>query len=86
MPATRCRLRDHLLERRNLALTLSCVRGPTGRNCSHAERDEFERYDLANGVRSTMVAVLQVRQRGAGWRVRGGRLRAGVRTCCARVS
>jgi phosphomannomutase len=32
---------------------------PIGRNCSQAERDEFERYDAAHGVRAAMVAALQ---------------------------
>ena len=34
---------------------------PIGRNCSQAERDAFEEFDRAHGVRATMVAVLQER-------------------------
>lgn len=34
---------------------------PIGRNCSQSERDDFEKFDLANGVRATMVKVLQER-------------------------
>jgi phosphomannomutase len=34
---------------------------PVGRNCSQAERDAFEEFDRAHGVRATMVAVLQER-------------------------
>lgn len=32
-----------------------------GRNCSQSERDEFEKFDLENGIRKTMVEVLQKR-------------------------
>jgi phosphomannomutase len=32
---------------------------PIGRNCSQAEREEFEKYDLVHGIRSTMVKKLQ---------------------------
>eukprot|EP00899_Mesostigma_viride_P006428 jgi/Mesvir1/15787/Mv03353-RA.1 len=32
---------------------------PIGRNCSHAERDEFEKFDKVAGVRAKMVAALQ---------------------------
>ncbi|KAG5180408.1 eukaryotic phosphomannomutase [Tribonema minus] len=32
---------------------------PIGRNCSHAERDEFEKYDLEHKVRATMVKAMQ---------------------------
>ncbi len=32
---------------------------PIGRNCSQAERDEFEAYDKVHGVRAAMVAALQ---------------------------
>lgn len=32
---------------------------PIGRNCSQSERDEFEIYDKANGVRQKMIAALQ---------------------------
>jgi len=34
---------------------------PIGRNCSHPERNEFERYDLANGIRKTFVENLKKR-------------------------
>ncbi|KAL1524735.1 hypothetical protein AB1Y20_019618 [Prymnesium parvum] len=32
---------------------------PIGRNCSREERNDFEKYDLANKVRETMVAKMQ---------------------------
>lgn len=32
---------------------------PIGRNCSQAEREEFERYDNKHQIRSTMVAKLK---------------------------
>ena len=32
---------------------------PIGRNCSQAERDEFEKYDLEHKIRSTMVSKLE---------------------------
>ena len=32
---------------------------PIGRNCSREERNAYEEFDLANGVRKTMVARLQ---------------------------
>ena len=32
---------------------------PIGRNCSQAERDEFERYDHEHKVRAAMIAALQ---------------------------
>jgi len=32
---------------------------PIGRNCSKEERDEYEKYDLANGIRTQFVQVLQ---------------------------
>lgn len=32
---------------------------PIGRNCSQAEREEFERYDAVHKIRSTFVSVLQ---------------------------
>ena len=32
---------------------------PIGRNCSREERNEFEKFDLANKVRETMVAKLK---------------------------
>lgn len=34
---------------------------PIGRNCSQAERDEFERYDHEHGIRKTMVEVLKAK-------------------------
>lgn len=33
--------------------------GLSGRNCSQAERDEFEAYDRIHNVRKTMVEVLR---------------------------
>ncbi|GMH68007.1 hypothetical protein TrST_g4201 [Triparma strigata] len=32
---------------------------PIGRNCSRPERNAFEEFDLANGIRKTMVAKMQ---------------------------
>lgn len=32
---------------------------PIGRNCSREERNEFEKFDLANGIRKTMVAKMK---------------------------
>jgi phosphomannomutase len=32
---------------------------PIGRNCSHPERIEFEKYDKIHNIRTTMVAALQ---------------------------
>lgn len=32
---------------------------PIGRNCSQAEREEFEKYDAVHKIRSTFVSVLQ---------------------------
>lgn len=32
---------------------------PIGRNCSQAEREEFERYDNQHGIRAKMVSVLK---------------------------
>ncbi|KAJ3127237.1 Phosphomannomutase [Nowakowskiella sp. JEL0407] len=32
---------------------------PIGRNCSHPERDEFEKFDLANGIRKKFVEDLK---------------------------
>jgi phosphomannomutase len=34
---------------------------PIGRNCSQAERDEFEEFDKAHGVRAAMIAALQAK-------------------------
>lgn len=33
---------------------------PIGRNCSRAERNDFEKFDLAKKIRETMVAKMQV--------------------------
>lgn len=32
---------------------------PIGRNCSKEERNDYEKFDLANNVRSTMIALLK---------------------------
>lgn len=32
---------------------------PIGRQCSQAERDDYEKFDLANGIRKKMVAALE---------------------------
>merc|ERR1711972_1302645 len=32
---------------------------PIGRNCSREERNEFEKFDLANNIRQTMVAKMR---------------------------
>ena len=32
---------------------------PIGRNCSRAERNEFEKYDKIHNIRTTMVAALK---------------------------
>jgi len=32
---------------------------PIGRNCSREERNEFEKFDLANDIRKTMVAKMR---------------------------
>lgn len=32
---------------------------PIGRNCSQEERDDFEKFDLQAGIRTTMVAAMQ---------------------------
>jgi len=32
---------------------------PIGRNCSQAERDEFEKYDAIHKIRPTLVSILQ---------------------------
>lgn len=49
--------RGTFIEFRNGMLNVS----PVGRNCSHAERDAFEAYDAAHGVRAAFVAALQAR-------------------------
>ncbi|MCY3410639.1 MAG: HAD-IIB family hydrolase [Candidatus Heimdallarchaeota archaeon] len=47
--------RGTFIEFRNGMLNIS----PIGRNCSQKEREEFEIYDSNNGVRKSMVAVLE---------------------------
>lgn len=47
--------RGTFIEFRNGMLNVS----PIGRNCSQSERDEFEKFDLANGIRAKMVATLE---------------------------
>jgi len=47
--------RGTFIEFRNGMINVS----PIGRNCSKAERDEFEDYDKTALVRKTMVAALQ---------------------------
>jgi len=47
--------RGTFIEFRNGMLNIS----PIGRNCSQAERDEFEKFDAGAGVRLKMVEVLQ---------------------------
>jgi phosphomannomutase len=32
---------------------------PIGRNCSREERNDYETFDLANGIRKSMVAAMQ---------------------------
>merc|ERR1711972_1290610 len=32
---------------------------PIGRNCSREERNDFEKFDIANGIRKTMVAKMK---------------------------
>lgn len=49
--------RGTFIEFRNGMLNVS----PIGRNCSQAERDEFERYDNGAGVRKAFVAALRQR-------------------------
>ena len=39
--------RGTFIEFRNGMLNVSCI----GRNCSQEERDEYEQYDLKNGIR-----------------------------------
>ena len=43
------------MEFRNGMINIS----PIGRNCSKAERDEYEKFDLANNIRADFVRVLQ---------------------------
>jgi len=47
--------RGTFIEFRNGMINVS----PIGRNCSQAERDEFEQYDKKNDVRAKMIRVLQ---------------------------
>lgn len=47
--------RGTFIEFRNGMLNIS----PIGRNCSHAERDEFEKYDHEHHIRQTMVNILK---------------------------
>jgi phosphomannomutase len=47
--------RGTFVEFRNGMLNVS----PIGRNCSQSERDEFEKFDLAAGIRAKFVKVLQ---------------------------
>lgn len=51
--------RGTFIEFRNGMLNIS----PIGRNCSHDERDEFEKYDHEHKVRQTMVNILKERFR-----------------------
>lgn len=48
--------RGTFVEFRNGMLNVS----PIGRNCSHAERDDFEKFDKANNIRQTMVDKMKV--------------------------
>ncbi|KAF2071791.1 hypothetical protein CYY_006898 [Polysphondylium violaceum] len=47
--------RGTFIEFRNGMINIS----PIGRNCSQSERDEFEKFDLQNKIRSTMVSILR---------------------------
>lgn len=47
--------RGTFIEFRQGMLNLS----PIGRNCSREERNEFEKFDLANGIRKTMVQKMK---------------------------
>jgi len=47
--------RGTFIEFRNGMVNIS----PIGRNCSHPERDEFEKYDLEHGIRQKMVETLR---------------------------
>jgi len=49
--------RGTFIEFRNGMLNVS----PIGRNCSQEERDAFEKYDLANGIRASFVEALKHR-------------------------
>merc|ERR1712216_98640 len=48
--------RGTFIEFRNGMMNMS----PIGRNCSREERNEFEKFDLANDIRKTMVAKMKV--------------------------
>ncbi|KAG0242296.1 Phosphomannomutase [Actinomortierella wolfii] len=47
--------RGTFIEFRNGMINIS----PIGRNCSHAERNEFEKFDLEHKIREKFVAALQ---------------------------
>ena len=47
--------RGTFIEFRNGMINVS----PIGRNCSKEERDDYEKFDLANNIRTTFVSVLQ---------------------------
>merc|ERR1719502_1766863 len=47
--------RGTFIEFRNGMLNVS----PIGRNCSREERNDFEKFDLANNIRKTMVAKMR---------------------------
>ncbi|KAJ3183223.1 Phosphomannomutase [Gaertneriomyces sp. JEL0708] len=49
------RKRGTFIEFRNGMINVS----PIGRNCSHAERDEYEVYDKQHGIREKFVATLK---------------------------
>lgn len=53
--------RGTFIEFRNGMLNVS----PIGRNCSEAERDEYEKYDLEHNIRRDMIKVL--REKFADW-------------------
>lgn len=48
-------IRGTFIEFRNGMINVS----PIGRNCSREERNEFEKYDLANGIRVKFVEALK---------------------------
>mmetsp|Transcript_34658 Transcript_34658/g.51365 ORF Transcript_34658/g.51365 Transcript_34658/m.51365 type:complete len:148 (-) Transcript_34658:54-497(-) len=48
-------MRGTFIEFRQGMLNIS----PIGRNCSREERNEFEKFDLANGIRKTMVEKMK---------------------------
>lgn len=47
--------RGTFIEFRNGMLNVS----PVGRNCSRSERNDYEKFDLANNIRKNMVAALK---------------------------